>query len=56
MKEEQTEREQALRELTSFLEDLWKRVEAVPTPLRQGRQWTREELYERRGKPIGVKD
>jgi hypothetical protein len=40
-------REQALRELESFLKDLWSRPVGPPEP--KGPRWSREDLYERGG-------
>jgi hypothetical protein len=47
-----TDREQALRDLTDFLNDLWKQPGAASSPPAQGRRWKREELYERGGQSL----
>ncbi len=43
-------REQALREMEAFLRELWARP--VSSGLASGRQWKREDLYERSGQRI----
>ena len=44
-------REQALRELLAFLDEWWARP--LPPDFKPaGRQWKREDLYERGGKPL----
>jgi hypothetical protein len=48
MTQEPTKREQALCELTQFLEELWKRPISATMPHWPGREWTRAELYERK--------
>jgi hypothetical protein len=47
-----TDREQALRDLTEFLADLWQRPAGPPAPSDPGRRWAREGLYERGGKGL----
>jgi hypothetical protein len=47
-----TDREQALRGLTEFLTELWQRTGGPAVPPSHGRQWTREDLYERGGKGL----
>lgn len=44
-----TDCEQALRDLTEFLADLWQRGDGASCPPGQGRRWAREELHERGG-------
>ena len=45
-------RQQALREFLSFMEEFWARP-LPPDFQPTGRQWKREDLYERGGKPLG---
>jgi hypothetical protein len=47
----QQTREQVLREFLDFLEEFWARP--LPPNFRPtGRQWRRDDLYERGGKPL----
>jgi hypothetical protein len=45
------DREQVLREFLDFLQELWARPRP-PNSESTGRQWGREDLYERGGKPL----